>query len=147
MTPDSGIISQQNTQDGAGVLSLPSGWVLLTKVCRVVVGRAVQTQIPQIWHEIRDLSPVHALSLTQDVKLRGRKRGINHSLHLWKAMEALAQSILQSVGQSVGRPTHWSASLSVNQLACPLVSQLVNQLFNQPVINQSVNLLVNQPAS
>lgn len=134
MTPDSGIISQRNTQDGAGVLSLPSGWVLLTKVCRVVVGRAVQTQIPQIRHEIRDLSPVHALPLTQDVKLRGRKRERHQPQPLLMESNGGSHSVNPSIRWSVSRP------------ACPPVSQLVSQPVNLPT-GQSASQPVIQPAS
>lgn len=134
MTPDLGIISQQNTQDRVRVLSLSSGWVLLTKVCRVVVGRAVQTQIPQIWDKIRDLSPVHALSLTQDIKLRGRKRERHQPQPPPLESNGGSHLVNPSIRRSISRPAY------------PLVSQLVSQPVSLPT-GQSASQPVIQPAS
>lgn len=81
--------ASSNPQQGRRARVLPEPWhpsrvrwtpARLTKIGWVVVGRAVQTQVPQIRHKVGDFSPVHALSLTKDVKLEKSKERLSGPL-------------------------------------------------------------------
>lgn len=47
----------------------------LTKVCRVVVGGAVESQFPQVGNQVGDAAAVDTLTLAQHVQLETQKHG------------------------------------------------------------------------